>query len=309
MTAMKVRCQQCRKKISIDDAFAGGMCRCPYCKAVTRSGGRRRAGRPVARPERSDAPGELATPPAQRTEEPAPVPMAKPVVLQGIVALILIGTMLVMVAVAVVLFSTGPGAGPNAATSPGGENPFATGGRNVAGIEITPPVVYVVDASSGMSGLYDAAGAVVRHSIRSLESGDKFNVLLVREQGAEKLSDAMLTAGEGSDALVKEFFESRGPMGATELDPAVGQAAALSPGAVVIIAAKGPSDPSKLARQAVSAGCAIHGLRLGAEVAPETMAALTSATGGKCKAFRTDDIARWLEDLPPLPWGPRKEPK
>ena len=298
---MKVRCQQCRKKISIDDAFAGGMCRCPYCKAVTRSGGGRRAARPAARPDRPDAPVEPAPAARERTEEPTPVPLAKPVLVQGIAALVLMGIMVVVVAGAVVLFSKVKDPQPNAPAPTDAENPFAVSGRNVAGIEIAPPVVYVVDVSSGMAALYDAAGAIVRHSIRSLEGGDKFNVLLVREQGAEKLSDGMLPAGEGSDAKVREFLESRAAMGATELDPAVGQAVALSPGTVVIIAAKGPTDPTKLARQAGDAGCTIHCLRLGAEAAPETMAALSSATGGKCKAMWTDEIARWLEDLPPLP--------
>ena len=218
-----------------------------------------------------------------------------------ILLIVLMGIMVVLVAAAVVVFSTGRLPGPNAPAPTDGENPFATSGRNVAGIEIAPPVVYVVDVSSGMAALYDAAGAIVRHSIRSLEGGDRFNVLLVREQGAEKLSDGMVPAGEGSDTKAREFLESRAAMGATELDPAVGQAVALSPGTVVIIAAKGPTDPTKLARQAEAAGCTIHCLRLGIDVAPETMAALSSATGGKCKALRTDEIIRWLEDLPPLP--------
>jgi hypothetical protein len=288
--AMKVRCEQCRKKISIDEAFAGGMCRCPYCKAVTRSGGGRRGARTVARPDRPDVPGGPAPAAVERTEEPTPVPLAKPV-----------GIIVVLVAGAVVLFSKVKDPQPDATAGTGAENPFAASGRNVAGIEITPPVVYVVDVSSGMAGQYDAAGAIVRYSIRSLEAGDKFNVLLVREQGVEKLSDGMLPAGEGSDTKAKEFLGSRAAMGATELDPAVGQAVGLSPGTVVIIAAKGPADPTKLARQAEDAGCAIHCLRLGAEAVPETMAALASVTGGKCRAMWPDEVARWLEDLPPLP--------
>ena len=31
---MKIRCTDCSKKISIDDAFAGGVCRCPYCSTL-----------------------------------------------------------------------------------------------------------------------------------------------------------------------------------------------------------------------------------------------------------------------------------
>ncbi len=32
--AIKIRCADCRKRISVDQGFAGGMCRCPYCKAI-----------------------------------------------------------------------------------------------------------------------------------------------------------------------------------------------------------------------------------------------------------------------------------
>ncbi len=32
--AVKIRCSECRKKISVDEAFSGSMCRCPYCKSI-----------------------------------------------------------------------------------------------------------------------------------------------------------------------------------------------------------------------------------------------------------------------------------
>lgn len=32
--AVKIRCSECSKKISVDAAFAGSMCRCPYCKSI-----------------------------------------------------------------------------------------------------------------------------------------------------------------------------------------------------------------------------------------------------------------------------------
>lgn len=31
---LKIRCSECHKKISVDEAFAGSMCRCPYCKSI-----------------------------------------------------------------------------------------------------------------------------------------------------------------------------------------------------------------------------------------------------------------------------------
>ena len=299
--AMKVRCEQCCKKISIDEAFAGGMCRCPYCKAITRAGGGPREARAAARPDRPTSPGEPAVVPRERAAEPGAIPLAKPVLIQGVVALALVG-LLVLLGAAAVVFSVvkarQPEATPPAAPA---ENPFAKAGPNVAGMEIAPPVVYVVDASSGMDGLYDAAGVIVRHSIRSLKQGEKFNLLLVREEGFERLSAGWVAAGPGREARAGKFVEARVPAGATELDRAVREAILLLPDTVVVIAAKGPTDPKRLARQAQPVRCAIYCLSLGSDTVPKTMEKLASATGGKCKALQTDEIAGWVEDLPPLP--------
>lgn len=64
--AVKIRCSECRKKISVDEAFGGSMCRCPYCKAIIMvpqldrpaggGNGRTRPGRPGGRPGRPAAP-------------------------------------------------------------------------------------------------------------------------------------------------------------------------------------------------------------------------------------------------------------
>ncbi len=62
--ALRIRCSQCQKKISVDEAFAGSMCRCPYCKMIIRvprapeSGpaGHPRPSRPGTRPERPSQP-------------------------------------------------------------------------------------------------------------------------------------------------------------------------------------------------------------------------------------------------------------
>jgi len=70
--AIKIRCVDCKKKISIDEAFAGGVCRCPYCTAIvyvpdesnTKKSKKGRAEAPKRRPE------------APRPEAPVPVTAA-----------------------------------------------------------------------------------------------------------------------------------------------------------------------------------------------------------------------------------------
>ena len=140
--ALKIRCTGCEKKISIDEAFAGGVCRCPYCSqlVVVPAPGRgdwvERPDEPGGRPEAPStlpqagrggpAGGRPDVPAGARPESPvslapakplvgpaagaAPaqaeqVPLASPVRLQGVLSIILIIGFLAMLAVvAVVLY-------------------------------------------------------------------------------------------------------------------------------------------------------------------------------------------------------------
>ena len=119
--SITVRCTGCRKKISVDDGFAGGVARCPYCKEIVMVAGVKAAGRgdrpesPDARPETPDGavteptPPAEGTPPVEGTPAPAPapavapheVPMASPVRMQGIFTVALLGALVVMIAGAV----------------------------------------------------------------------------------------------------------------------------------------------------------------------------------------------------------------
>jgi hypothetical protein len=73
--SIKVRCTTCRKKLTVDDAFAGGVCRCPACKElflVRRTQGVANGGlRPDAPPLHDDA-GDQRWPGA--ASMPAPIP-------------------------------------------------------------------------------------------------------------------------------------------------------------------------------------------------------------------------------------------
>ena len=134
--SVKIRCSECRKKISVDEAFAGSMCRCPYCKSIVRvpmsagSGQARAAGRPAApggRPSRPGSPGqptEEAGTPFKALEHPgrggvvdaqhvdqselsdeqiAAIPDANPVFFQGVVTIVLIAILLAMTAASIYL--------------------------------------------------------------------------------------------------------------------------------------------------------------------------------------------------------------
>ena len=327
--AIKVRCQQCRKKISIDEAFAGGNCRCPYCKAITMvSGGGAvsHAARPDS-PGRPDSPTEVAASQARQVESVEAVPLAKPVMVQGIVTLVMSVFVLLLLVVGVILvvkIRTGPDKppAPNGAPDPvtngtngtdvNGDNgqppmpdptnPFTAGGRQVAGMGIATPVVYIIDASSGMRDLYDPAVAVVRYSIRAMGRVGRFNVIVLSEEAAKPLAGTWTTGGDAGDAKAKQFLRAYQPAGATDLAEGFRRALALKPRTIVVLTGKAVGGADELAKQAKRAGVGIFAVMLEAPPdAVKVMKKLTAATSGKCRQFTGDEIADSLSEATPLP--------
>ena len=89
--AIKIRCVDCKKKISIDEAFAGGVCRCPYCTAIVYvpddAGTKKRNRRPESPRRRPESPAvRPAAPepqaPAVQIETPKPEPQTPAVTLE-----------------------------------------------------------------------------------------------------------------------------------------------------------------------------------------------------------------------------------
>ena len=299
--AIKVRCKNCRKKISIDEAFAGGVCRCPYCGALNMAGGTAATGGPADRPDRPDAPGAAeAETPAEAHEH---IPVARPVRIQGIVAIVLVALLLLM----------GGGAGVWAyyyrktiRPGPEPENPFAEKGPRLADVEFAPPVVYVLDASSGTGDLFDSGLAVVRYSIRSLGEDDKFRLLLVEPDGAKHAVKDWTGGGETGDAAVKAFTAEKTAHGATDLAAAVREAIGLAPKTLVLVAGKAPAPDddavAALAAAAAGAGVVVHSVSLGDfPDATGPMNVLCEKTGGQCRAYSEELLDELLGGAPPLP--------
>jgi len=316
---MVIRCHRCKKKISIDEAFAGGLCRCPYCKAITKVAARAAAATERGRMERPDMPEAPAAGPATRQVEPhEAMPVASPVLVQGVVALIMSALLLILLgggtaAIYLVLrdrrggATGGRGEGtvqiPATSAAIGAEeDPFRLPGMRVAGMEFTAPVVFVIDASSGMRDCYDLAAATVRHAIRSMGSRDRFHVLLTREEGVERLSSQWSGGGEPGDAKARQFFITHQPAGATDLKKGVEDGLALAPRTLVVLAAKGVDQPQTLIQRAKGQGTAIHAVFLAPDAeAAKSLKTLAEQTGGQFRQFRFERLLDQLESAPLLP--------
>ncbi len=261
--AIKIRCQQCRKKISIDEGFAGGLCRCPYCKAITMVSGVAATGCA----DRPDRPIGVATSHARQVEAVEAVPLAKPVMIQRIAMLVLSGFVLLLLVVGVVLvvkMRTGPDKPPvpkdssNTATEtkpsnnndlppiPIPTNPFTARGLQVAGMGIAGPVVYVMNASSAMRDLYDPSVAVVRYSIRAMGGAGRFNIIVSAEEGDKPMAGDWITGGDAGDTKAKEFMRDCQPAGATDLADGFRRAMTLKPKTIVVLTDKAVNDADSL---------------------------------------------------------------
>jgi len=200
--AIRVRCAQCGKKISVDDAFAGGACRCPYCRAINvlrearaaepqrtdrpeapsgppRAGageGTSQASPPEAPPARPGMRAGAATPEQSGGRAHRHIPTARPVRAQGIVGLVVAGLLLALLAggawlvLKLGLWSGGPRQNGPEATAPPQPRPRSV---DVAQQPVRVPVVYCVHAGGEAAEL---AADLVRLSTKQLESGVRFDV-------------------------------------------------------------------------------------------------------------------------------------
>ena len=115
--AIRIICTQCERQISIDSAFAGGICRCPYCKALVKVKKITKDGDDFEQPVRPDAPpsrydSQAETPssarPAVESRPVAPQNLnildAKPVLFQGISGFVLLSLSLAALLGAIALY-------------------------------------------------------------------------------------------------------------------------------------------------------------------------------------------------------------
>jgi hypothetical protein len=273
--AIKITCMDCHKRISIDAAFAGGVCRCPYCKATNDVPLKSRSG--MSAPSPASA--------AKAGTTPKRIPVAKRAGYQGAMAIVLFGILLitiVAIVVAVVMSQKGNGVGPNGVNT----NPFVTGDANtVAGnAPISTPVVYCIEAGSSMRSFYDDAVSIVDASMGSLGPNDRCQIVLATDDGFEVLS------ASGRQALIAEA-RAIDPAGGSPVDEAFAEAVDLGPAMVVLITRKGVF-PSAI-DVAKDGGAKVTVVVLdGIPSVDSEMEALAEATGGAFRTFTAVEIEK-----------------
>ncbi len=324
--AIKIRCDECRKKISIDEAFIGGVCRCPYCKAIVPVVG---DGMPPAEPVvRAETPGEVSRP-AEPSAPGVPsehghrvVPTATPVKLQGIATIVMLILLLAMIAAGVYMFiaymnrdedkkKPAKTAESYELIEDGGDvevvapsNPFEVraDAGDVAGIKLDSPVVYIIDGGSSMREMFDYAIGITRASIRSLRGDQKFTLMVPIGEKCNVLPGGNQPGGKAGDKAAMDFLvELPGPIGATDLEGVIKTAISQKPGVIVLIGRKPLDNAKSLAEQAKAAGVRVVAISLDADSeVDESFAELASGSSGDSVKFSFSDLQRLQQAAPPL---------
>jgi hypothetical protein len=325
--AIKIRCVDCKKKISIDEAFAGGVCRCPYCTAIVyvpdETGNKKRKGRPQApkqrpkapttRPESPtqavidpnaetaiDAPKTIKTPMARDESDKAmaaehgqtDIPTAAPVKVQGIVAIVfavlLVGMLGGMVYVAIEV--TSPMTIEEDPPDDYVNNAFTVRKDfpSVAGtIKVTTPVVYCIDTSKPMGEVFEAAGNIVIASAKSLKGG-KFNVILLGEDDDKVFSPQPIASDKAGIDKLKKFLVME-LCGAADQARGLQTALDMNAKTVVLLARDSASGTKGIAEGAFKTkSVPLHTVVL--ESSSAGMEELSKITGGKSRSFTVSDL-------------------
>ncbi len=276
--SIKTKCKSCGSRVSVDDAFAGSVFRCPYCKTINvptsarvDEGGARP--RPDA-PPRPDRPAHGRGPAVTRvaaTSAPAhgPIHEASPVRTRGVLGLIMIVLLVAMIGggVAVGIHLTGGDDTPadtNGDGQTGGDgfldpgptvdraNPFINRGQGpvVAGdVPLTLPVVYVIDWGTSMrtNAIFDYASQIVLTSLRSLPDQGRYALALAESDRTRWQGDGLRNWSPDNVEPTRGFLVASMPGGAPDLADALGQALQRKPSQIVLLTNRAVESPGELA--------------------------------------------------------------
>ncbi|MCE5325264.1 MAG: hypothetical protein LLG01_02500 [Planctomycetaceae bacterium] len=315
---MKIRCTECQKRIAIDEAFAGGICRCPYCRALVPVPGMVDTTRTVARPS---APGARpAAPAGARSAAPAKpagacgggrvvqtaagaidesqIPEARRVMLQGVTALVMLGALVVLLGfgvwIVISIINPPPPIDPN--HTPELRNPFLANRSRPAvadDIAITAPVVYIVDGAGSMS-LDSALAYACRMTSASMKSlnGGQFSIVACQAKEDKAPPGGLIKANKGGLGNAEMFLVSIEPNGLTDLGRAMQKAMSFSPSTVVVLTRKG-SETLKGMTEAIKLAkirIVIVGI-CPTETDAKSMSDFAKSVGGQCRSFDRSTLA------------------
>ena len=268
---IQISCTNCKTLLSIDDAFAGGVCRCQHCGTIQTVPAKAResttAGAPAgpvvaakslyqsdARPDASGTgldslagvivssglSSSRLTTPAQRP--PAHKNLLPILIGVGFVVLALLGVIVyLMTRPGTSTTPNTPGENTNTVQTPGTPTPVA--GPNFCGTKLDgSPVIYVLDSGTATQEYFGELKDVTLHSIATLGSDRKFEILFWTDKDKREWdfpNDATTPASPENIKSAASTIADAMAFGKSDPKPALEIAFAQRPDTIVLATAKG----------------------------------------------------------------------
>jgi hypothetical protein len=272
---IRIACTNCKTVLSIDDAFAGGVCRCQHCGTIQTVPAKRAGGvgqavggsKSIYQGTKSDGHGtgleELAEIVAssglsgsgltsRRLTKPTPAPpLPEP---KNQVPIYIAAGGIILLLVIIILWLALRGGTPTSAPNPVVVNPnltpqpqLNTSQPNICGISLdSPSVIYLLDRGSATQEYFAALKDATLKSATSLGSNRKFQIIFWSNssENADPVSypqDSTAYATTDNIAAAQRAIEDVFASGASDVKPALQKALLRQPDAIVIASAKGYS--------------------------------------------------------------------
>jgi hypothetical protein len=327
-----IQCTNCKRQLSIDDAFAGGVCRCQHCgtiQTVPAAGqAAAHADAPAARSlyQHSGNRGDSGSTSGTGLDDLAGLVSSgltsdrltrgsRPGKPPNLLALwIGLGAVVMVGVIAAIFFATRPkappGGGGGAAGGTGGSGQAGTpnaavSGPNFAGMKLDgQTVIYVVDAGSASTDVFGLVADAVAKSVRSLTPEQKFEIVYWRAKAAGEQDNrdhdypqglATFASAGNVDEAAMSIRKDVNPFGQTEPNSAIEAALKQSPSVIVVITHKGDELPGDWAAQ-VMAMPGAAGVKFDtvnvASSPSKPLADLAAKTGGTYLEASKDDLSK-----------------
>jgi len=325
---ISITCTNCDSVLTIDDAFAGGVCRCQFCGTIQTVPSKKeqaalkvKASKSLYQkekvPPRSEASGtglehlgggisgsglaENATALADQSNDPAataPVPSA-PLIRptsppQGarLSVVLITAAVVVVTGIAVaILLSRMTDRGQARQTNP---NAVALSGPNFCGIPVTgSSVIYIIDRGNSINEFFDTVKAATYKSLKQLGPDRKFQVILWdNDAGSSEFPPgAMRNATAGAVEDCQRSFQDVTAGGSSHLAGPLREALARKPQYIVIATAKSQleDDDTDALRSSVGSGTHLCFVQIGPTL-PQIFEDLAKSTAGQARHLAPEEL-------------------
>ena len=302
---IEITCTSCKRVLSVDDAFAGGVCRCQYCGTIqtvaAKGAARKAAAGKGAKTLFENKPrgagsgsgledlADLVQSSGLSNSDLRKPPLKPPAQNKNLTPILglAVAVILVLLAVVLVLAFRNPVPIPTPAiNNPPAPSPAQPAAAGFCGIPIDGRVVvYVIDNGASSADVFDTVKSVLFKSIESLGPDRRFQVVFWNpDSDSYPASQTTFAVKENIDVARKKL-QGVTAAGATEPLAALKTAFADDPGQIILVTAKAGDLDDSLVDQVIqlrgNSTAKIDCVAINGVPADKVLAKIAAQTGGK----------------------------